>query len=72
MNFYDTVTEHNAILWYSELPAHIKKQLDEKKSKFKNGRECTRNEVPALYETVEKELGRRPLKPAEPVDPLDG
>lgn len=72
MNFYDPVVEHNAILWYSLLPTHLKKTIDDKKAKFKNGRECTRSEVPALYETVVKEFGNRPLKPAEPADPLDG
>lgn len=72
MNFYDTVTEDNAILWYSELPDHLKKTIDDKRLKFKSGRECTRNEIPALYETVTKELGTRPLKPADPTDPLDG
>lgn len=72
MNFYDLVTEDNAILWYSELPPHLKKTIEDKQKKFKNGRECTRHEVPALYEQVTKELGTRPLKPAEPADPLDG
>jgi hypothetical protein len=72
MNFYDKVTEQNAVEWYKELPAHLKKIIDDKKSKFKNGRECLSREIPALYETVTKELGQRPLKPADPVDPLDG
>lgn len=72
MNFYDKVTEENAQIWYAELPAHLRKQIDDKKTKFKSGRDCSRKEVPALYETVEKELGARPLRPADPVDPLDG
>lgn len=72
MNFYDPVNENNALEWYAELPAHIKKPLDEKRSKFKSGRECSRRELPALYETVEKELGSRPLRPADPADSLDG
>lgn len=72
MDFYDKVTEENALDWYAKLPAHLKKKIDDKRAKFKPGMECLRRELPALYETVERELGKRPLKPADPVDPLDG
>jgi BarA-like signal transduction histidine kinase len=72
MNFYDPVTEKNAAEWYHELPPHLKKQLDEKKSTFRRGEDCQRKELPELYLAVEKELGKRPLRPPEPADPLDG
>lgn len=72
MNFYDKVTEENALEWYKELPAHLKKSIDEKRAKFKSGQECQRRENETLFDTVTKELGKRPLRPAEPADPLDG
>lgn len=72
MNFYDKVTEENAKDWYEKLPAHLRKQIDTERAKFKPGTVCPRKELPALYATVEKELGARPLRPADPADPLDG
>ncbi len=72
MDFYSEVTAENAKEWYTELPAHLRKVIDQKLAGFKPGRECSRKECADIYEAVEKELGVRPVKPADPTDPLDG
>src|SRR5574343_334266 len=72
MNFYDKVCEQNALEWYNSMPPHLRNQVDSKVAGFKSGKDCTRKELPALYATVEKELGPRPLRPADPVDELEG
>jgi len=72
MNFYDKITAENALEWYAELPAHLKKSIDNEKAKFKDGRECSSKEQFEVFDQVRKELGTRPAKPPEPTHPLDG
>jgi DNA-binding MarR family transcriptional regulator len=72
MNFYDKITDENALEWYGELPTHIKMKVDKIKSQYKNGRECNTKEHPDVFDKVRSELGTRPLRPADPANPLDG
>lgn len=72
MNFYDTVTEQNAISWYAELPAHLRKTIDVKIATLKPGASCTPKDCPTIHEQVVRELGNRSLKPADPIDELEG
>jgi hypothetical protein len=76
MNFYQVITEENALEWYSELPPHLKKVIDIEISKHKDGENCSPKDLPPVYEKMGALMGadggKRPVRPADPQDPLGG
>jgi len=62
MDFYDDLTEKNAVEWYGNLPEHLRKTIDGRLAKYKGGEDCTRGDDPDMWDKVVKKLGQRPAK----------
>ena len=72
MNFYTIVTNDNAIEWFNTVPAHLRKSISDKLSKFLDGANCSPSDNELIYSKVKNELGVRPNKLPIEQTPGDG
>ena len=66
VSFYDTVSEHNALSWYADIPQHLKKTIDAEIARLPGVLDAKKSD--ALYQVVAQVWGDRPELPEDHVD----
>jgi len=66
VGFYDTVTEHNALSWYADIPPHLRKSIENEISKTPTVLDVKKDDV--IYQSVSQVWGDRPELPEDHPD----